>query len=215
MKTSIKAVLFDYDGVIADSMEDMYLSWKRVLHTHGGNLTRNQFYPLEGKRTQEIAKDLCKRFGIPDDKYQTIVKEKDAYYANHFSFRLFPHVVSVIKKIKKQGFKTAIVTGGSLPRIQAVTPKAVMDLFDVVVTCETITRGKPYPDPYLKALELLHLTSVEAVVVENAVLGIASAKAAGLYCIALSTSVPCSELKDADMCVDGITQVPALLRSRI
>jgi beta-phosphoglucomutase len=207
----IRAVLFDYDGVIADSMSDNYFAWKHAFRAHGIPVSRDQFYRYEGLSPLGIALNMCKLLGIPSDKYKEIYREKDEYYKTHHTFRLYPHAVSTVKKIRKQGLHTALVSGGMLPRILAATPKAVMDLFDVVVTSDSIARTKPYPDPYLKALEMLHIANTEAVVVENAPLGITAAKAAGLYCIALSTTVDCTKLADADVCVDDMAKVPALL----
>ena len=212
MKTYIKAVLFDNDGVITDSMSDLYLSWKYVYKKlFGVNITRSQYFLLEGKNSVEIATIFAKQFGLGEVDNQMIIHQKDAYNYSHFTFRLFPRVIPTVKKIRKQGLKTALVTGGSLSRISKVTPKAVMDLFDAVVSAESVVHGKPSPDPYLKALELLNITNKEAVVVENATLGIASAKAAGLYCIVLPTSLPCAKLKGADVCIHDIAEVPSLL----
>jgi beta-phosphoglucomutase len=209
----MKAVLFDYDGVIADSMGDNYLAWKYVFAKHNVPYSKDVYYPLEGMSPMGIVLELTKKLGFPRSKHTDIAREKDEYYKTHHTRKIFPHVISTITELKKRGLKIALVSGGLYPRIMAATPQEVMDLFDVVVTSDMVTRTKPYPDPYLKALEMLHISAPEAIVVENAPLGIASAKAAGLYCIALSTTVPCSALSEADVCVDDIENVTAIVLS--
>jgi beta-phosphoglucomutase len=207
----MKAVLFDYDGVIADSLGENYLAWEYVFTHHHVPFSKDIYYPLEGMSPEGIAQELTKKLGFTESKYKNIALEKDEYYKAHHTRKIFPHVIPTVTTLKKRGLKIALVSGGLYPRIMATTPAEVMDLFDAVVTSDMVARTKPYPDPYLKALELLHMNASEAVVVENAPLGIASAKSAGLYCIALSTTVPCSTLKEADVCVDDIEKVLTLI----
>ena len=79
-----------------------------------------------------------------------------------------------------------------------ILPKEIYDLFTVVVTGNDVINGKPSPEPYLLALEKLALEPADAIVVENAPFGIASAKAADLRCLALATSLPPKYLHQAD-----------------
>jgi beta-phosphoglucomutase len=190
----MKAVLFDYDGVIADSLGENYLAWEYVFARHNVPFNEAIYYPLEGMSPEGIARELTEKMGFDGKKHKDIAREKDEYYKLHHTRKIFPHVIPAITELKKRGLKIALVSGGLYARIVGTTPKEVMDLFDVVVTSDMVTRTKPFPDPYLKALEMLHIKNSEAVVVENAPLGIASAKAAKLYCIALSTTVSCSKL---------------------
>jgi beta-phosphoglucomutase len=92
----------------------------------------------------------------------------------------------------------ALVTGTSRHEAQKLLPKDLWDCFDVTVCGCDVQNGKPHPEPYIKALTKLDVKPEEAVVFENAPFGIRSAKAAGLYCLALETSLPASYLTGAD-----------------
>ena len=83
-------------------------------------------------------------------------------------------------------------------RMKRILPKYLRDLFSVIVTGDDVKRGKPHPEPYLKALKKLKLKAKDVVVIENAPFGIDSARRARLMCLALSTSLPKTYLKDAD-----------------
>lgn len=85
--------------------------------------------------------------------------------------------------------------------------------FDVVITAESVERKKPAPDPYLKAVEMLGLRREECLVIENAPAGITSAKRAGLRCLAITTSLPESYLKEADAVLAGLEDVASLFNN--
>ncbi len=92
-----------------------------------------------------------------------------------------------------------------------ILPKKIYKLFDVIVAGNNVKKGKPHPEPYLKAAKLLNLKIDECVVVENAPYGIESAKCAGMYCIAISTSLPREFLTRADVVIDDIGKISSLV----
>jgi len=79
------------------------------------------------------------------------------------------------------------------------------------VSGDSVKRGKPYPDPYIKAAKILGLRPNDCLVIENAPYGIRSAKAAGMFCVAVTTSLPKEYLKKADVIVDSLGQVNSLI----
>ena len=103
-----------------------------------------------------------------------------------------------IKRLKKARFKLALVTGTSIHEVRKILPEKLFQLFDVVVSGSDVQNGKPHPEPYLKAIQRLCISCVDAVVIENAPFGIRSAKKAGLKCFALETSLPRHYLTEAD-----------------
>ncbi len=98
---------------------------------------------------------------------------------------------------------TALVTGSVLRAVEHVLPEAVRSRFGAVITAENVSRGKPDPEPYLKALEKLALPAVRATAVENSPMGVRSARGAGIYCIALETTLPAEYLTGANMILKG------------
>ncbi|MCA9399741.1 MAG: HAD family phosphatase, partial [Candidatus Omnitrophica bacterium] len=88
-----------------------------------------------------------------------------------------------------------------------ILPDELYQLFSVVVTGNDVRFGKPHPEPYLKSLEQLKIDPFDGIVIENAPFGIASAKEAGLRCLALETSLPRKHLKAADFIFSSIKEL--------
>lgn len=117
-----------------------------------------------------------------------------------------------IKKYHARGFKLALVTGTSRHEAKKLLPKELWDCFDVTVCGSDVQNGKPHPEPYLKALTKLKVLPKEALVFENAPFGIRSAKAAGLSCIALETSLPASYLTGADAVFSSFKEIESKVK---
>jgi beta-phosphoglucomutase len=92
----------------------------------------------------------------------------------------------------------AIVTGTARHELEVTLPQEILCYFEVVVTGDEVKRGKPDPEPYLTALSKLGVSSDRALVVENAPLGVRAAKAAGICCFAVETSMQCPRLVGAE-----------------
>jgi beta-phosphoglucomutase len=99
------------------------------------------------------------------------------------------------------------VSGTPLSEIKAILPQKIHRLFDLTVAGDQIKEGKPNPEPYLTAARILRINPKDCVVVENSPFGITSAKRAGMFCIALTTSLPKEYLKKADMVVDRLEEI--------
>ncbi len=195
----ISAVLLDYDGVIADTMKDNDRAWKRAFVHHGVTLGETEYLELEGMTPLAIATFLVKKYNLPESLTETIVTDKAEYYRQDNQFRLYPGVIELVRSLKGQGIKLALVSGAARHRIEEMTPRELLDLFDVVITADDKVQPKPDPEPYTSALEKLDVPANETVVIENAPLGIQSAKAAGCFCIAIETTLSCGTLAGADM----------------
>ena len=112
--------------------------------------------------------------------------------------------------LDKRGCRLGLVTGTSRHEMEKILPRSLRALFEVSVTGDEVTQGKPYPEPFLKALAMLKLPAKCAVVIENAPFGIESAKRAGLFCIALETSLPKSYLRQADCVIRSFEELHKL-----
>ena len=197
----MKGILFDFDGVLARTMEDNFHAWRRVFLEYGAEITEKEFYPLEGMRLAEIAVALCSTYGVSAD-VQEICRKKEAYYKEHNSFSLYPGVEELLERLAAASIPLGVVTGARRERIEHTFPLLLLKKFSAVVTGETGGRGKPYPDPYIVGAKEIGVLPQECIVVENAPLGIASAKAAGTYCIAITSTVSKEFLKEADEVVE-------------
>jgi len=203
-----KAWLFDFDGVIGDTMPDNLRAWQSAFAQHGVTLTKDDYYSLEGMNTKGIAETLGKKFGLAPAVYEKIPDRKSEFYQILAGpLRIYPEVDTLLTTLKRQGVKLAMVSGGARWRLEKTTPKKIFTLFDVVVAGDDLTKSKPDPEPYTMALAKLGVRSDQAVVVENAPLGIDSAKTAGIFCVALTTTVDRALLGSADIVLTDISEL--------
>ncbi len=188
----LRAVLFDMDGVLFDSMPYHADAWSQVMTDAGFNFSREDVYMNEGRTGADtINTASIAQFGHPStpEQIEALCKAKCDIFATYPPTPRMPGALELIEKVKSCGLTPMIVTGSGTPtlldRIQSNFP----GLFDEnhIVTSFNVKRGKPYPDPYLLALEKGGFAPNEAIVVENAPLGVTAGVAAGLFTIAANT----------------------------
>ena len=198
----IKGILFDFDGVLAKTMEDNFNAWKLAMQDYEVKLRREDYYPLEGMPMKEIAGKYCKEFNIDESLAEEIVRKKENYYLENHHLEFYPGVEEFIDLLKSKKILIGLVSAASNERLRNTVPKNFLKKFDTVVSGDRTLRGKPFPDPYLKGLSDLNLKREECIAVENAPVGIKSAKNANLYCIAVCSTLDKSYLKEADEIVE-------------
>jgi beta-phosphoglucomutase len=209
----VACVIFDMDGVITNTMPYHYEAWRQVYHNHGISISFEDIYKREGqpgiRSVQEI---LCEK-GITksDEDMRRMLTEKEAHFKSIVEQRFIDGSLDWLRDLHGQGFRLALVTGTAEHEMKTMLPGPVQSCFDVIVTGDQVTHGKPHPDPYLNALEARGMTADQAVVIVNAPFGIAAAKAAGILCVALETSLDQDHLQEADFCFRSIDE----LRDRI
>ena len=125
-----------------------------------------------------------------------------------------PGARSLIKNCCRNGLKLALVTGTARSEVIKILPQNLLDCFDVIVSGSDVRQGKPHPEPYLKAVKALKVAKADAIVVENAPFGITSAVKAGLFCVAIETSLPKAYLKDADKIIHDYQGLRKILKQR-
>jgi len=195
------------------TMEDNFEAWRKTLEHYGYAIDRHEFMLMEGKKLKDIAA-LYKERSSAAPSADEIVAQKDACYLAHHSFAFYPGVESLIARLRSQGVPLGVATAATRPRLDASVPKDFLALFDVIVSAETGGRGKPHPDPYEAAARGLKLSPHECIVVENAPLGIRSAKSAGAYCVAIASTLPESDLSLADektSSFEELATIPAVI----
>ena len=203
-KDGVRAVLFDMDGVVYDSLPTLTACWKASMAKFGIEVASMYIYAHEGMRGTEIIKALAaEKLGrdITDDEAAEMYAVKEEEFNKLPLPPVMPGIMELMGKVKAAGMRIVIVTGSG----QRSQLAKLLDDFAVfvsaadVVCAMDVERGKPAPDPYLKGLERAGCTdSSQAVVVENAPLGLAAAKAAGIRAVAVNTGpLPDGDLYDA------------------
>jgi beta-phosphoglucomutase len=144
---------------------------------------------------------LTARFlGTPcsDEEASRLATAKRDAFVQIFQPSLVPGIGPLLHDLRGRGYRLALVTGSARRVVdESLAPTGVTGLFEAVVTGDDVTHGKPDPEPYARAAAALDLPPGECLAVENARLGLRSARAAGMDCVALETTLDAEQLLDA------------------
>jgi HAD superfamily hydrolase (TIGR01509 family) len=149
----------------------------------------------------------------PESGFRELIQKKHALFERS-QIRLFPGVETILAWIKIERIRTALVTGSAKRSVDHVMEESVLARFDAVITAEDVARGKPDPEPYERALEELGVKAENTIVIENAPMGIRSAKSAGVTCYAIETTLPRRYLAEADEVFSDHVSLFEYLKSR-
>ena len=211
---SPKAVLFDMDGVLYDSMPHHAIAWQESMKRFGIDMTEADAYATEGARGIDTIRQIATRQGkeVSLEEAQRMYDEKSRIFHEMPDAPIFDGVFDMMEKIKCAGMTVNVVTGsGQRPLIRRLLNDFGRYLDENhITTAYDVKRGKPYPDPYLMGLQKAgNLKPFEGIVVENAPLGVRSGVSAGIFTVAINSGpLPDKALLDegADVLYDKMTQ---------
>ncbi len=201
----IKGILFDMDGVITDSMPWHFKCWRETLLTKGLDVSKEDIYRREGEKGLVSIVNLLaeKNINVTEEEAESLLKLKERIFKATTDVGLFEGIEQFIMDLAGKGIRAGVVTGTSRPEMEKLLSEKLISKFSAIVTGDMLEKGKPAPDPYLKGMELMEIENSSIVVVENAPLGIKSAKSAGLFTIAVRTSLGADFLHEADIIVSN------------
>ena len=209
----MKALLFDFDGVLVKSMEDHYQGWKMALAEYGIEMTPEELYMMEGQGVKAVASQLTRKYNLPAEETSKIVEKKRQYYDQIKKIEFYPNLIDVLQWAQEKDLKMAVVTGGNRNRVQETLDNfGLSDFFQAIITSDDVANTKPSPEPYLRAAERLSVKPEDCVVIENAPLGIRSGRAAGMKVVAIATTLNPHHLKDADVVVNDFKELLEVLK---
>ncbi len=210
---NINTVIFDMDGVIVDGMPYHIKSWKEALSTIDLSASDLDIYLMEGMTGRETMEIFVKKsnVSISDETADKVIKLKRQIFNEIFTVTLMKGIENLLLELKDRRYKLALVTGTRLEVVKNVLQMGLENIFKVIITGEMVNKGKPNPEPYLKAVDELNVKKEDCVVIENAPAGITSAKGAGLTCFAVQTSLSKEYLQDADKIFQDIDEVSEFL----
>lgn len=188
-----KAVLFDMDGVLYDSMPRHAIAWQQSMAHFGIVMTHDDAYATEGARGVDTIRQMVKRQqgrDISEEEAQRMYELKSKIFHDSGEAPIMPGIPELMQQIHSDGLQIGVVTGsGQRPLIARLLKDfgAYLDEWHIV-TAYDVKRGKPLPDPYLMGLHKMgDLQPCEAIVVENAPLGVHAGVAARIFTIAVNT----------------------------
>jgi len=209
-------VIFDLDGVLVDSSRLHRESWDVMGKELGFEMTDDLFWRTFGMPNRQILPLLLGR--VPDEaEMQKLSDRKEEIYRQLARGRIrpLPGAVELVREVAADGFRVALGSSTPWSNIDVVLEAlGIRDCFEHIVCSDDVTHGKPHPEVFLKAADKLGLPPHKCVVIEDAVVGVQAAKAAGAKCLAVTTTHPAEALSEADRVVPDLTVVtPADLRA--
>ncbi len=205
------AVIFDMDGVLVDSYQAHYQSWQRAAATVGRNMSPEEFNATFGRTSREIIATLWPDAVTSEADIARLDALKEAAYREILAadFPAMPGVQPLLQSLRAAGFALAIGSSGPPENVALVVDRlGGRAVFDAVVNGMDVRRGKPDPQVFLLAAGRLGVPPKRCVVVEDAPLGIAAAKAAGMASVGLvSTGRTREALAAADLVVDSLVEL--------
>ena len=187
-----KAVLFDMDGVLYDSMPHHAIAWQQSMASFGIHMTEADAYATEGARGIDTIRKMVRQQRGEDitlDEAQKMYDEKTRLFHLMGEAPLMPGILELMALIHRQHLTIGVVTGsGQRPLINRLI-KDFDGFLDEhhIVTAYDVTHGKPDPEPYLMGMKKAGVTPCQTIVVENAPLGVAAGTAAQAFTIAVNT----------------------------
>jgi HAD superfamily hydrolase (TIGR01509 family) len=208
---SLRGVILDMDGVLVDSEPFMKEAATRMFAERGVTVSADDFDPYIGTGETRILKGVAEKYGIPVD----VERDKARTYAIYLALipgrlRPLPGVYDFIAECRRRCLKLAVASSADDVKVRGNLHELHLEAtaFDALVNGSQVERKKPAPDIFLAAAARLGLAPTECLVVEDAVAGVAAAKAAGSRCLALTTSFPADRLTAADWIAPNLAHCP-------
>ena len=212
-----QAVVFDFDGVLADTEALHLRAFQAVFRDRGWTLDRATYFDRYlGFDDRDLVAAYVgdERLPVGADDIRAIVEAKVEWFEQERSkgALLFPTAAAAIRRLGEH-FALAIASGSLGEEIAAILqPAGLLPAFEVIVGADSVARSKPAADPYLLAVKKLGVPPAAAVAIEDSRWGLTSARTAGLRTIGITTSYPASALTGADTIVTSLDEItPALV----
>jgi HAD superfamily hydrolase (TIGR01509 family) len=205
-----QGAIFDWDGVIINSAAQHELSWERLAKECGKVLPENHFKRGFGMKNEMIIPELLGWTAVPTE-VRLLSLRKEAIYrevVREIGMTALPGVESWLRQLREAGI--ACIIASSTHRENITTTLQVLGLegfFADIVSAEDVKRGKPDPEVFLTAARRIEVEPADGIVFEDALVGIAAGKAAGMRVVAVATTEPKEKLAHADWVVDRMDEL--------
>jgi HAD superfamily hydrolase (TIGR01509 family) len=210
----LKAVIFDLDGLLVDSTP-VHWEANRLFIKSFGKIYLTPTSGREGMRIIDIVREYKDIYDLPGEVDELYEKRQVIFYKLAYEkISLVPGALELIRKLEQRKLKFALATSGDRYYVNLLFKKfpELKSAFTVVITSEDVHKGKPDPEVYTKTLRKLGVTGADAVVLEDAVNGIASAKAAGIQVICVpNKNYPDADYSQADKLFSSLSLVESAI----
>jgi HAD superfamily hydrolase (TIGR01509 family) len=217
--STLRAVVFDFDGVLADTERLHLVALRATLATRGWTLTDEDYFThYLGYDDRGCLTEFARRQGVSlsGETMLALLGDKEERYATLFARGevLYPTARACIERLAEV-FPLAIASGSLRGEIETILDaNDLLSFFSVIVGADDVKAGKPAPESYVRAVDLLGVAGAEAVAIEDSPWGLQSARGAGLRTIGITTSYAAPALTDAMHVVTSLDDItPAFLLS--
>jgi beta-phosphoglucomutase family hydrolase len=205
----LEAVIWDMDGVLADTAPHHLRAWQETFSKRGISFTEADFMRGFGVRNDVIIRSVLGA-KTTDAEIETIAREKEATFRRIIGkgIKPLPGALELLRQLHDRGIKMAIASSTVIENIRLIVGSlGIENYFKTVITGHDVTEGKPSPQVFLKAAQELGVNPANSIVFEDAVAGVKAAKSAGMHCVAITSTHPREKLKEADLVVDSLEEV--------
>ncbi len=209
----IKAILFDFDGVIIDSGDLHYKAWQIFCSHFNKVMTYEEFKEGFGRTNRDILNDILGR-KLTEEEISSYSEQKEEIFRNlaKSNIKLIDGAVDFIKKVKAEGKLIALVSSTPRKNIDFILKEVKLNnYFDAIISAEDVKDGKPNPECYIRAANKLGIIPQDCLVIEDAIAGIQAALRAGMKCIAITTTQPADKLVEANYIVNSFSEIDLYL----
>lgn len=206
----LAAVLFDWDGVVLDSEAQHKTSWERLAAELGHALPEDHMALTFGKRNDRILRDILGWADTPEAVHK-LSERKEALYREAIArepVAPLPGVRALLRGLRQAGIPCAVGSSTHRKNIECVIGALhLRPYFAGIAAGHEVRQGKPAPDIFRRAAEILKVPPQHCVVIEDSVFGLQAARAGGMKGLGVATTHPISHLKPADLRVHRLTEV--------
>ena len=212
----IRALIFDFDGLILDTEEPIYRSWQEIYEEHGVELPFERWIEIVGSSTAAFhpQSHLEQRLGRPLPP-EVIDRRAARRTELVLAQQVLPGVVSHMESARLLGIKLGVASSSSRDWVAGHLERlGILDRVDCLRTREDVVHVKPEPDLYVSVLDCLGAVAGDALAIEDSPNGIIAAKSAGLRCVAVPNPITAGlDLSLADLIISSLSEVtlPQLL----
>ena len=206
----IRAIVFDFDGLILDTEEPIYRSWLEVYQAHGEELPFERWIQIVGSTTIGFHPQhhLEERLGRPLPQEvldRRIGRRTEMILAQ----AVLPGVVQRLDEARAMGLKLGVASSSTRDWVSGHLERlGILERFDCLRCRDDVEHAKPEPDLYVSVLDCLGVGASEAVAIEDSPNGIAAAKRAGMRCVAIPNSITLRlDLSQADLVLNSLAEV--------
>ncbi len=203
------AVIWDMDGVLVDTGDYHFLSWREVSNGFGYDYTRDQFDRDFGMKNPDILKRMMGD-DTPEPFIEEFCQKKEELFLEmiHGQLQPMPGLLPILSQLREKTVPMALASSSPIHNINVLLEELqIRSFFDAVLSVGSLP-GKPEPDVFLEAASRLNMPAASCVVFEDSIAGVAAAKAAGMTCIAITTTNPRDLLRKADLIIDAYENLP-------